>query len=205
MASSSNDTSAKKAFSWSRFRAALDDRVRSKQVALEFLFRHRLWLVAVSCCTLFTPVLENDNTANLNWSQTSSLTGFDVLVPVVTRINLFSGVVASRSFSIHPLGIAIYLPLVVYLYLLFVNHALLLKWVFGQASVQTASTILLPFAHIALLTFVLPGFSSTWHCQSVLFGFWILLICGAANLAASYHELIRIQEVTSPAALNKEI
>lgn len=200
MASSPFDeNSARSAFSWSRFRAALDERVRGNRSILEFLFRHRFWLVAVSCCTFFMPVLENDNTANLNWSQTSSLFGFDVLVPVVTRVNLYSGIVASRSFSIHPLGALIYLPLAVYLYLLFVKHAVPVRWIFWQAVVQTVSTLLLPFAHIALLTFVLPGFSSTWHCQSPLIGFWILLICGVALLAASYHEFIRTPEITPSA------
>jgi hypothetical protein len=194
---------AKSAFSWRKFREAIDERVRSNGAMVAFLYTHRVWLLAASGVTLFLPVMENDNTACLNWSQSPALTGFDVLVPVLTKVNLFSGAIASRTFSIDPLGLLIYLPLAVHLYFQFVKYTVPARWVFWQGVIQTSATILLPFTQIAILTWVLPGFHSVWHLQPPLWGFWILLGCGVALLLGAYGELLKVREAPASASLRE--
>jgi len=112
-------------------------------------------------------------------------------VPVCTKANIYTGFVAARSFSLHPIGVLIYLPLAMLLYLTFVRQPIPIRWTFRQAMLQTMAVLLLPILHIPLLTMVMPGFNSEWHSQSPLLGFWILLVCGVALMAASYHERIK--------------
>lgn len=184
------------AFSWKRFKSALDERIIGAKEPLEFIYRNRFWFWLVSAVTFVLPVLENQNTASISWARSASLLGFDILVPVCTRANIYSGYVASRSISIHPLGLLIYVPLGVLLYLAFVRQPIPLRWEFRHAVLQTIATLLLPFAHIVLLTMVMPGFRSEWHSQSPLIGYWVLLACAIVLLAATYHELIKPKQST---------
>jgi len=187
---SSDLTEIRNAFSskvWSR---AVDSRIRKYPKFFEFLWQRRFWWIVAAAVTFILPVLQNDNTDALSYSRLNILYGFDLLVPMLSTWNNNGGVYVS-SFSINPLALLIYGLAVLHLYLFFVKTRVSWRLTLWHGVIQTVATILFPFVDIPVLTRILPGFSSYWHIQPPLVGFWILLLSGLALWGGAYGQIVR--------------
>jgi len=183
-------TEVREAFSskvWSR---ALDHRVRQFPRFFEFLWQGRFWWIVAAAVTFVLPVLQNDNTAALSYSRSTNLYGFDLLLPMLSNWN-DNGVVYVSSFSINPLALIIYGLAALHLYLFFVKTRVSWRLTLWHGLIQTVLTILFPFLDIPVLNVVLPHFSSYWHVQPPLVGFWILLVSGLALWGGAYGQIVR--------------
>ena len=183
-------TEIREAFSskvWSR---ALDNRIRKHPKFFEFLWQGRFWWIVAAAVTFILPVLQNDNTASLSYSRSSNLYGFDLLIPVLCRWN-DNGVIYVSAVSINPLALIIYGLAAMHLYLFFVKTRVSWRLTLWHGLMQTIATILFPFLDIPVMNVVLRGFSSYWHMQPPLVGFWILLLSGLALWGGAYGQILR--------------
>ena len=183
-------TEIREAFSskvWSR---ALDNRIRKHPKFFEFLWQGRFWWIVAAAVTFILPVLQNDNTASLSYSRSANLYGFDLLVPVLCRWN-DNGVIYVSAISINPLALIIYGVAALHLYLFFVRTRVSWRLTLWHGAIQTIATILFPFLDIPVMNVVLRGFSSYWHIQPPLVGFWILLLSGLALWGGAYGQILR--------------
>ena len=110
---------------------------------------------------------------------------------MLSAYNEDNSVVHVSSFSINPLALAIYGLAALHLYLIFVKTRVSWRLTLWHGAIQTVATILFPFLDIPVLTVVLPHFSSYWHVQPPLVGFWILLISGLALWGGAYGQIVR--------------
>jgi hypothetical protein len=172
---------------WSR---ALDNRIRKHPKFFEFLWQGRFWWIVAAAVTFILPVLQNDNTASLSYSRSSNLYGFDLLVPVLCRWS-DNGVIYVSAVSINPLALIIYGLVALHLYLFFVRTRASWRLTLWHGAIQTIATILFPFLDIPVMNVVLRGFSSYWHMQPPLVGFWILLLSGLALWGGAYGQIVR--------------
>jgi hypothetical protein len=169
---------------------ALDNRVRKHPKFFEFLWQQRFWWVVAAAVTFLLPVLTNNNTAALSYSRTSTLYGFDLLVPMLSVWDA-NGVLGINSFSINPLALAIYGLAGLHLYLFFVKTRVSPRLTLWQGAIQTIATIVFPVLDIPLMNVILSGFHSYWHVQPPLVGFWVLLISGLALWGGGYGQIVR--------------
>jgi hypothetical protein len=184
-------TEVREAFSSKAWSRAIDHRVRKHPRFFEFLWQGRFWWIVAAAATFVLPVLQNDNTAALSYSRSDNLYGFDLLVPMLSTYNDDASVVHVSSLSINPLGLIIYGLAALHLYLFFVKTRVSWRLTLWHGILQTVATILFPFLDIPVLTVVLPHFSSYWHVQPPLVGFWILLISGLALWGGAYGQIVR--------------
>ena len=181
----------KQAFSSKVWTRAIDHRVRQHPKFFEFLWQWRFWWIVAAAATFILPVLQNDNNLALSYSRSSNLYGFDLLVPMLSNYTDYNNIVHVSSFSINPLALLIYGLAALHLYLFFVKTRVSWRLTLGHGAIQTVATILFPFLDIPVLTVVLPHFSSYWHVQPPLVGFWILLFSGLAIWGGAYGQILR--------------
>jgi hypothetical protein len=184
-------TEVREAFSSKAWSRALDHRVRKHPRFFEFLWQLRFWWIVAAAATFILPVLQNDNTSTLSYSRSDNLYGFDLLIPMLSAYNDDNSVVHVSSVSINPLALLIYGLAALHLYLFFVKTRVSWRLTLWHGILQTVATILFPFLDIPVLTVVLPHFSSYWHVQPPLVGFWILLISGLALWGGAYGQIVR--------------
>jgi hypothetical protein len=177
-------------FSSKVWSSALDNRIRKHPKFFEFLWQGRFWWIVAAAITFVLPVLQNDNTASLSYSRSSNLYGFDLLVPVLCRWS-DNGVIYVSAVSINPLALIIYGLAALHLYLYFVKARVSWRLTLWHGVLQTVAIILFPFLDIPVMNVVLRGFSSYWHMQPPLVGFWILLLSGLALWGGAYGQIVR--------------
>jgi hypothetical protein len=183
----------KGAFSRARARAALDGFFRRHPDFFAALWAGRFWFLVAGAAT-FMPVLYNDDTIALTYSGSTSLYGFNLLVPVMsnTTTDADSGrtYATFTAFSIDPLALILYGLLAAHLYLFFVKTPVSPRLTAWHGCIQTLVILAMPFLEIPVLNTVLHGFSSYWGIQPPALGFWILLVSGVALWAGAYGRLL---------------
>jgi hypothetical protein len=185
----------KGAFSPAKGRAALDGFFLKQAGFFGLLWRWRFWFLVAGAATFVLPVLYNDDTISLTYSGSTSLYGFNLLIPVTsnTYTNGNSGATYASftGFSIDPMALVIYALLALHLYLFFVKTPVSPRLTAWHGFIQTVLILLMPFLEIPVLNVVLHGFSSYWGIQPPAFGFWILLLSGLALWSGAYGQILR--------------
>jgi hypothetical protein len=197
----------KGAFSPGKGRAALDGFFLRHAGFFGGLWQWRLWFLVAGAATFVLPVLYNDDTISLTYSGSTSLYGFNLLVPVTsnTYTDAANGVTYASftGFSIDPLALVLYGLVALHLYLFFVKTPVSPRLTAWHGFIQTAIIILMPFLEIPVLNVVLHGFSSYWGIQPPSFGFWIVLLSGLALWTGAYSQILKAHPPHAPPSLSK--
>jgi hypothetical protein len=163
--------------------------------------------LVAGAATFVLPVLYNDDTISLTYSGSTSLYGFNLLVPIMsntyTDARSGSTYATFNAFSIDPLALIIYGLLALHLYLFFVKTPVSPRLTAWHGFIQTLVIVLMPFLEIPVLNVVLHGFSSYWGIQPPAFGFWILLLSGLALWSGAYGQILKAHPHHTPPPLSK--
>jgi hypothetical protein len=185
----------KGAFSPGKGRAALDGFFRRHPGFFAALWRERFWFLVAGAATFVLPVLYNDDTIPLTYSGSTSLYGFNLLVPIMsdtyTDARTGQTYATFTAFSIDPLTLLLYGLLAAHLYLFFVKTPVSPRLTAWHGFIQALLILLMPFLEIPVLNIILHGFSSYWGIQPPAFGFWLLLLSGLAVWAGAYSQLLK--------------
>jgi hypothetical protein len=193
------------AFSPGKGRAALEDFFLRHQGLFDRLWRWRLGFLVAAAATFVLPVLYNDDTASLTFSGSSSLYGFNLLVPVTsntyTEARTGQTFASFIGFTIDPFALVLYGLLALHLYLFFVKTPVSPRITAWHGFIQALVVVLMPFLEIPVLNVILHGFSSYWGIQAPAFGFWVLLLTALALWAGAYGQILKARPYHTPPPL----